>query len=56
MGNRTQEFFDWIESIGKLDLYESSLDLQDDFTDMNLRSKAINILHELDKELSLIHI
>tara|TARA_R110000851_G_C12814764_1_gene538882 strand:+ start:248 stop:424 length:177 start_codon:yes stop_codon:yes gene_type:complete len=50
MGNRTQEFFDWVESIGKLDLYEASLDFQNDFTDMDRRAKAINTLIELDND------
>lgn len=50
MGNRTQEFFDWVESIDKLDLYEASLDFQNDFTDIDRRTKAINTLIELDKE------
>lgn len=50
MGNRTQEFFVWVESIGKMNLYEASLDFQNDFTDMDRRTKAINTLIELDKE------
>ena len=50
MGNRTREFFYWVESIGKLDLYEASIDFQNDFTDMDRRTKAINTLIELDKE------
>ena len=49
MWNRTQEFFDWVESIGELDSYESALDLSNDFTDMDRRSKAIDTLTELDK-------
>tara|TARA_R110000851_G_scaffold322958_1_gene489254 strand:- start:91 stop:267 length:177 start_codon:yes stop_codon:yes gene_type:complete len=50
MGNRTQEFFDWVKSIGKLDLYEDSLDLSYDFSDEERRHKAINTLIELDKD------
>tara|TARA_R110000782_G_C14553574_1_gene385294 strand:+ start:217 stop:387 length:171 start_codon:yes stop_codon:yes gene_type:complete len=53
MGNRTREFFYWVESIGKLDLYEACIDLQNDFSNMDRRTKAINTLIELDKEFAL---
>jgi hypothetical protein len=50
MVNRSEEFFKWAESIGRLDEYEDLLDISVDYAgDQDRRLKASNTLFEMDK-------
>lgn len=48
-----ETFFKWLDSIGKLDRYESLLDYEDDYTNQLLNISAKKELYELRKMYNL---
>jgi len=51
MVNRSEDFFEWLRSINKLEIFESALETSVDFTcDQNHRLKASDLLMGLDKD------
>tara|TARA_R110000850_G_scaffold72024_12_gene158737 strand:- start:496 stop:672 length:177 start_codon:yes stop_codon:yes gene_type:complete len=51
MGNRSEEFFEWLRSINKLEIFESALETSIDFSgDQKHRLEASDLLMVLDRD------